>query len=92
MAMYERDVLLADLRKNVMAVHFTKVNGEKREMRCTLMPNFLPPNYVNEEAAEKDFHVNNPDVLAVWDVMKGGWRSFRVESVEYVEILDPYQY
>ncbi len=54
MATYERDTLLADLRKNVMAVHFTKVDGTKREMRCTLMPEILPPNYVNEQAEEKD--------------------------------------
>lgn len=92
MAMYERDILLADLRKNVMAVHFIKVNGEKREMRCTLMPSLLPPNYVTEQAEEKDFHGKNPNVLAVWDVMAGGWRSFRIDSVEYVETLDPSQY
>jgi hypothetical protein len=24
--------------------------------------------------------------------MNGGWRSFRINSVEYVETLDPYQY
>lgn len=92
MAIYERDTLLADLRKNVMAVHFTKVDGTKREMRCTLMPEILPPNYVSEQAEEKDFHGKNPEVLAVWDVMNGGWRSFRINSVEYVETLDPYQY
>jgi hypothetical protein len=56
------------------------------------MPELLPPNYVNEQAEEKDFHDKNQEVLAVWDVMKGGWRSFRIDSVEYVEILDPYQY
>jgi hypothetical protein len=92
MVMYARDTLLQDLRKNVMSVHFTKVNGEKREMRCTLMPQLLPPNYVNEAAEEKDFHEKNQEVLAVWDVIKGGWRSFRIDSIEYVEMLDPYQY
>ena len=90
--MYERDQLLKDLRENVMAVYFTKVNGDKREMRCTLMPSLLPPNYMKEETEEKKFHDENKDVLAVWDVMKGGWRSFRIDSIEYVEMLDPYQY
>lgn len=92
MATYDRDTLLQDLRKNVVAVYFTKVNGEKREMRCTLMPSLLPPNYINEQAEEQDFHDKNPSVLAVWDVMKGGWRSFRIDSIEYVQVLDPYQY
>lgn len=92
MATYERDTLLKELRNNVVAVYFTKVNGEKREMRCTLMPSLLPANYVNEQAEEQDFHNKNPEVLAVWDVMKGGWRSFRIDSIEYVQVLDPYQY
>lgn len=92
MATYDRNVLLEELRKNVVAVYFTKVNGEKREMRCTLMPSLLPESYINEQAEEKDFHDKNQDVLAVWDVMKGGWRSFRIDSIEYVQVLDPYQY
>lgn len=92
MATYDRNTLLEDLRKNVVAVYFTKVDGSKREMRCTLMPSLLPPNYVNEQAEEQEFHDKNPAVLAVWDVMKGGWRSFRIDSIEYVQVLDPYQY
>ena len=92
MATYDRDTLLEDLRKNVVAVYFTKANGEKREMRCTLMPGLLPPTYIEEEKDVKKFHDENKEVLAVWDVMKGGWRSFRLDSIEYVEILDPYQY
>jgi hypothetical protein len=92
MSAYDRDNLLKDLRENVVAVYFTKVNGEKREMRCTLMPSLLPPTYVTEEADVKKFHDENRDVLAVWDVMKGGWRSFRIDSIEYVQVLDPYQY
>lgn len=92
MATYDRDTLMKDLQKNVVAVYFTKVNGEKREMRCTLMPSLLPPTYVQEEADVKKFHDENREVLAVWDVMKGGWRSFRIDSIEYVQVLDPYQY
>jgi len=90
--MYERDTLLKDLRDNVMAVYFTKVDGTEREMKCTLMPSLLPPNYIKEQAEEKDFHAKNPNVLAVWDVMNGGWRSFRIDSIKYVQILDAYQY
>lgn len=92
MATYDRDTLIKDLQKNVVAVYFTKVNGEKREMRCTLMPGLLPPTYVQEEAEVNKFHEENREVLAVWDVMKGGWRSFRIDSIEYVQVLDPYQY
>lgn len=92
MGNYDRDTLLKELRENVMSVFFTKVNGDKRELRCTLMPRLLPPQYVNEEKEEKDFHVKNPEVIAVWDVVNGGWRSFRIDSVDYVSALDHTQF
>jgi hypothetical protein len=80
-----RDTILTDLREYVMEVTFNKQNGEQRVMRCTLRPDLLPPNYVNEAAEEKAFHKVNPDVIAAWDVQKGGWRSFRIDSVQYVQ-------
>ena len=84
----DRSMLLDDLKKGVVEVHFTKVNGENRVMRCTLLPNLLPPNHVIKE--EQEFHKTNTDVLAAWDVQKGGWRSFRVDSVQYAQLLDSY--
>jgi len=92
MARYDRNVLLEDLRKNVMAVYFVKVNGEKREMRCTLMPELMPQNANVDHLDEEHKKPENLEVVVCWDVMKGGWRSFRIDSVEYVEILDSYQY
>lgn len=89
--LYKRDALLEDLRKNIVEVTFTKVNGEKRSMRCTLLENYLPDSFkqnLSEQEEEKNFHKTNPDVLAVWDLQNGGWRSFRIDSVEYVQILD----
>lgn len=91
--MYSRDQLLSDLRENVIEVHFKKVNGEHRAMRCTLQERLLPPSYVNndsEKQEEKDFHGKNPEVLAVWDVQKNAWRSFRIESVNYCQVIDGY--
>jgi len=83
-----RDTILTDLREYVMEVTFNKQNGEQRVMRCTLRPDLLPPNYVNEAAEEKGFHKANPDVIAAWDVQKGGWRSFRIDSVQYVQDIN----
>lgn len=91
--MYSRDDLLKDLRSNVVEILFTKVNGEQRTMRCTLQERLLPESYVNsddEKQQEKDFHSKNPDTLAVWDVQKAGWRSFRINSVQYCQIIDGY--
>jgi hypothetical protein len=83
--MFERDVILKDLREYVMEIYFTKVNGEDRAMRCTLRPDLLPPGYTNDITEEKNFHTQNPNVIAAWDVQKRGWRSFRIDSVTFVQ-------
>ena len=89
--LYERDTLLKDLQENVCEIMFKKVNGEMRTMRCSLKPEVLPDSYsLTESPKVKDFHQTNPDVLAVWDLQNNGWRSFRIESIEYVQVLDTY--
>ena len=88
--MLDRDTVLKDLREYVIEVSFDKVNGENRVMRCTLKPEMLPPNYLNESGEEKSFHRENPNVIAAWDVQKGGWRSFRIDSVKYLQVIDGY--
>lgn len=82
---FNRDDILRDLRKRVIEVHFVKVNGENRVMQCSLMPEILPESYANDINEEQTFHKENPNVIAAWDVQKGGWRSFRVDSVQYIQ-------
>ncbi len=89
--MYQRDTLLQSLRGNVVEVHFTKEDGSNRIMKCTLLKHLLPESYqtsLDEQSQEKDFHKQNPDVIAVWDIEKLGWRSFRIDSVYYVNLVD----
>lgn len=91
--MYDRDRLLTDLRSNVIEVHFTKTNGESRVMRCTLLTRLLPESYINssdEQNQERNFHQQNANVIACWDVQAGGWRSFRIDSVNYCQVIDQY--
>lgn len=91
MTTYQRDTLLKDLQENVCEIFFTKVNGEKRAMRCSLRADILPLSYsLTEEVKVKDFHKTNPDVIAVWDLQNSGWRSFRIDSVDYVQVVDTY--
>ena len=90
---YQRERLIHDLKKFVCEIRFTKVNGEQRIMRCTLQTHLLPELYqrnLEEQREENDFHVKNPDVIAAWDVVANGWRSFRIDSVLYVQIIDNY--
>ena len=56
--------------------HFQKVNGELRDMYCTLNPAVLPETRNSEMS-------NNakPGILVVWDIENNGWRSMKYESV-----------
>jgi hypothetical protein len=83
--MYIRDNILKDLRQSVIEVIFNKVNGDQRVMHCSLRPDLLPETYRNDVNEEINFHQTNADVIAAWDVQKGGWRSFRIDSVTYVQ-------
>lgn len=70
--------ILDKLHEGVTTVVFTKVNGERREMRCTLNEDLLPPK---QEDNNKQARKENPAVQSVWDVDKQAWRSFRWENV-----------
>jgi hypothetical protein len=89
---YERDKLIADLKQSVVEVTFTKVNGDRRIMRCTLDPRQLPAmtNEQVEHLSTQQKREENKDVIAVWDVQANGWRSFRIDSVQYVQQVDAY--
>jgi hypothetical protein len=89
--MYTRENLIADLKRNVCEIHFTKVNGANRVMRCTLMDRFLPLKELREDHVQRP---DNPEVIAVWDVHannnEGDWRAFRIDSVVYAQVVDAY--
>ena len=87
---YQRQNIINDLKVSTAEVTFIKVNGERRKMHCTLDPRYIPaamdPKHLDEQHAKKE----NEDVVVVWDLQKGGWRSFRVDSVEYMQEIDGY--
>ena len=85
---YERDAVIRDLRQNVIEVTFIKVNGEQRIMRCTLDPQYLPPNYDPQHLDEQHKKKENLNTIAAWDLNAQGWRSFRVDSVQYLQSLE----
>ena len=65
-------------------VQFTKVDGTKRTMKCTLNDAYLPLIDHNKVSVKK----HNPDVLAVWDIDNSGWRSFRINSIVSVKVIN----
>jgi hypothetical protein len=80
------DELKSTLQANVANVTFTKKNGDKRVLNCTLIPDYLPAIEV-KEGEEKAERKVNTDALAVWDLENKGWRSFRLDTLENVEII-----
>lgn len=91
--MFDRDNLLKDLRNGVIEISFTKVDGSSRVMRCTLSKKLLPESYqadVQEQNEEKQFHQVNANVISCWSLDDGGWRSFRIDAVTWVQAVDVY--
>jgi|TARA_R110000744_G_scaffold203817_1_gene322702 hypothetical protein len=77
----EKDQTITALRNGICNVIFTKKNGDKRAMRCTLEASLLPTMPVVDENNPKPVRKSNPDVVAVYDLEAQGWRSFRWDSI-----------
>ena len=79
--MTKREILVEGLQKNVMQIIFTKVDGQERVMHCTLHDSVLPETSIHSKQK------NNDEVLPVWDIDIGAWRSFRLDSVKDVKVI-----
>ena len=75
-----RKWLLGLLETEVVEIEFTKKDVTPRVMKCTLQEDFLPEYDVIE--IDKDRW--KKDALAVFDIEKNDWRSFRWDSVKAV--------
>jgi len=73
---YDRNQMVEQLRERVCRVIFTKINGEERDMQCTLNMEMIP-----EEKQPKTGKEYNDAVLRVFDINQQEFRSFRVENV-----------
>jgi hypothetical protein len=65
------------LRSSVITVNFTKVDGTQRTMRCTLQDIHLPEQYRGKGTVLTEA----TNVMRVYDVDLGEWRSFKVDSI-----------
>jgi len=78
---YTRIELSEYLKTGDGIVHFVKKDGTTRAMKCTLREEVTPPISVPSSS------VVNEEVLAVWDLEKSAWRSFRIDSITNVDYL-----
>ena len=69
------------LHENTLTVCFTKKDGTVRTMLCTLNPSLLPVIEKKEGDEVKKEKKQNDESIAVWDLEKTAWRSFRHDSI-----------
>ena len=80
--MWTKNELSEMLFNGKLQISFVKKDGTERVMNCTLSEDYLSQE--RREATKKE----NPDVLAVWDIDNSGWRSFRLDSIIDVRIVN----
>ncbi len=66
------------LKEGVATVTFTKKDGTERVMKATLQTEFMP---IVDSSKPKVKRKVNEEVLAVFDIEKDSFRSFRIDSV-----------
>lgn len=74
-----REYMISELQKRVCRVIFKKVDGEERDMMCTLIEDALPPLKSKVQDGEK--RQPNQAIIRAYDTNKCEFRSFRVENV-----------
>jgi hypothetical protein len=79
------------LAHNVLTVDFTKLDGDKRVMTCTLREDIKPKATKSDALSQKAVREVSDAVVSVWDVNAKGWRSFRYDRVNSVDIVDEYE-
>ena len=83
--------LKMQLEQNVLVVDFTKLNGDKRVMTCTLREDIKPPATKTDTMSQKKVREISDAVVSVWDVNAKGWRSFRYDRINTIEIVEEYK-
>ena len=79
------------LSQNVLTVDFTKLDGDKRVMTCTLREDIKPAATKSDPMSQKKVREVSDAVVSVWDVNAKGWRSFRYDRINAVNIVEEYE-
>jgi hypothetical protein len=79
-----KDALKDLLKRKTVKITFKKKDGTERVMNCTLHEEVVPVYEKKTERVKK----TNDDVLAVWDLDKDAFRSFKLDSLIDYQILE----
>ena len=78
-----REWLHGMLKVSEGTITFTKKDGTERVMKCTLVPEQLPPVVVKEGAESKP-RKESETSIRVYDIEVKDWRSFTIRSVKHL--------
>lgn len=81
--------LINQLQNSTVEIEFKKVNGETRNMKCTLSEGIIPKASKTDTLSQTKVRKVSPEVLVVWDVNKNDWRSMRWDNI--VEVTNEQQ-
>jgi len=84
----DRNILLEALKNHECTVTFTKINGETRVMPCTLKEDVVPKPPADVATKSNVKRHENLGVVSVWCTDKKEWRSFRLDNVIDLEIIN----
>lgn len=73
-----RNDYVTELKNGVCRVVFTKLNGEERDMTCTLDMSYVPES----DRPKGKSNVKNESTISVYDMKAEGWRSFKVDNIK----------
>jgi len=76
--------ILKLLSNNDCEVTFTKVDGSVRVMPCTLRATALPLKLTESKNTKE----KNTAVISAYCLDKQEWRSFRVDNVTNIKVID----
>lgn len=89
---YERDVILKDLRKNVVEIFILKDKNSKDlvSFKGTLREDILPKSYQEEKLLEQQFHEENKDNISSFNISNGKWVTLNILDIKYVQIVEAF--
>ena len=86
--MTDKQTLKDVLKRKVVKIKFKKKDGSERLMKCTLLSDLVP---VYEKKTQR-IKPENEETLAVWDLDKEAFRSFKIDSViDYHVVEEGYE-
>ena len=75
--------LISHLKFGPVTVTFTKKDGSERIMKCTINPTYIMFKEPTSVESKREKKINE-DVMPVFDMEAGHWKSFRWDSIKSV--------